>query len=561
MAAMGRVRILSWWSKAALAAAAMAAACPASAAIQSNPDDRADSAIAGEDEHNAEPIRADRVATETVESQEIESGSGPASGLVAGAIRIDGATALPPSAFAPAIERYLGRPLSPSDLRALARDVGDTARRAGYGLATAWIPPQTVNGGVLRIRLDEGRIDAVEASGPSAPAVERLLRRLTGGAPVTTAALERQLLLAGDLAGVSVGRARLDRSGGRNVLRVETGFDQARVRASIDNWGTEAVGPVRARFLADFNGTFMTGDRASLGATVMPLQPREFQLIQAAYSVPIGTSGTEATVRVFLSRSQAGAALRSRDLDGDSVELEAGLSHPLIRSRAESLWGHTFLTVRDSELTRANLPARDDRIASVSASLYGIARMAGGFGRGRVSLVQGLDAFDATERGDPLASRIDAGGAFSKLALWAEYVRSLGSHFSLQLSGEGQIASRPLLASEEMGLGGRAFLRGYDYREFAGDRGVAGGAELRYDFARAPEPLRRAQLYVYADAGRVENLRGGFGGGSLASAGGGLRVYFDRNIDFGIELGVPLSDGFSGDRPDPRLSFTLGGRF
>lgn len=558
---MASIRILRWWSKAALVVAAIAAAWPAAALAQTDPDDRADSAIASEDERRPEPVQVSRPAPPAMQA-EVEDGSAPAgAAFVAGAIRVDGAVALPPSAFAAAIEPYLGRPLSSADLRALARDIGDAARHAGYGLASAWIPPQTVNGGVLRVRLEEGRIDAVEATGPAGPSVERLLRRLTGGAPVATAALERQLLLAGDLAGVSVGHARLDRSSGRNVLKVETGFERARVRASMDNWGTDAIGPVRARFFADFNGTFMTGDRASFGATVTPLQPREFQLVQAAYSVPIGTAGTEATVRVYLSQSQAGASLRSRDLDGDSVELEAGLSHPLVRSRAESLWAHLFLSVRDSELTRADLTVRDDRITSVSASLYGIARMAGGFGRARVALLQGLDLFDATERGDPLASRVDAGGAFTKLALWAEYVRALGRGFSVELSGEGQIASRPLLASEEMGLGGRTFLRGYDYREFSGDRGVAGGAELRYDFARTPEPLQRVQLYAYADAGTVENLRGGFGGGSLASAGGGLRVFLDPGLDLGLELGVPLADGFSGHKPDPRLSFTLGARF
>ena len=52
---------------------------------------------------------------------------------------------------------------SPSDMRALASDVANVARGAGYGLATAWIPPQRVSNGVLRVVIDEGRIDAIEA--------------------------------------------------------------------------------------------------------------------------------------------------------------------------------------------------------------------------------------------------------------------------------------------------------------------------------------------------------------------------------------------------------------
>ena len=554
---MGVARITRWWSKAALVAAALLAPWTPASAQDQDAADRADTAIAAEQERSPEPSEPSRARFDAV-AQQRNDATTPTAAFVAGAIRIDGAVALPQAAFARAIESYLGRTLSAEDLRALARDVAETARQAGYGLATAWVPPQTVRGGVLRVRLDEGRIDSVEASGPAGAAVERLLRRLTGGAPVATATLERQLLLAGDLAGVSVGQARLDRSSGHNVLRVETAFERTTGRASIDNWGTGAIGPVRARFAVEQNGVFALGDRASLGAVVTVLQPREFQLVQAAYSVPLGTHGTEATARVWLSHSDAGGELRQRDLEGDSVELEAGLSHPLLRSRAESLWGHVFLTVRDSELTRAGLPTRDDRLAMLSGTLYGTARLGDGYVRTRLSMVQGLDIFGATERGDPLASRLDSGGAFTKLAFWAELVQRLGAGFSVQASGEGQLASRPLLASEEMGLGGRAFLRGYDYREFAGDEGAAAGAELRYDLERPPGPLQRAQAYLYADAGRVTNLRGGIGGGSLASAGGGVRLDVTARMGATLEVAAPLT----GDRYDtgdeaPRFSFGL----
>ncbi len=53
---------------------------------------------------------------------------------------------------------------------------------------------------------------------------------------------------------------------------------------------------------------------------------------------------------------------------------------------------------------------------------------------------------------------------------------------------------------------------------------------------------------------------GAGGRGSLASGGGGVRVEIGE-FEAGVELGFPLADGFDGDRPDPRLSFTLGTRF
>lgn len=558
----GRART-DWWKRAAAAAAAAAALllpCSAPAADLQSPVDRSDPSVIAEEERPIEPPRspAGEAPAAQARPRPTMASFRP---FVAGAIRVEGATILSPSRFAPAIEPYLGRQLDAADLRALARDVADVARGAGYGLATAWVPPQSVANGVLRVRIDEGRIDAVEASGPAADAVERLLGSLAGGAPVRTAALERQLLIAGDLAGVSLGRPRLVRSGGRNLLRVETRRERFEARAAIDNWGTAAVGPVRARLSIDIAGVIGFGDRLTVGGMVTPLQPREFQLVHAGYAVPVGNRGTQVSVRASYSHSAAGGSLRDRDLAGNSVEVAAGVSHPVIRSRDKSLWTQVSLALRDSDLSRAGTAIRADRIVSLSGVLHGSARLGRGTGRARLSLVQGLDLLGATDRGAPLASRADAGGGFTKLAGWADFTRPLGAGLSLRLAGEGQIATRPLLASEEMGLGGRDFLRGFDYREFAGDRGVAGSVELRLDLGGPFRPLRRAQPYLFADAGHVGNLDGGAGGGELASAGGGLRVWLPHRLEAGVELGIPLTEGALDRRPEPRFSFSLGNRF
>jgi len=60
----------------------------------------------------------------------------------------------------------------------------------------------------------------------------------------------------------------------------------------------------------------------------------------------------------------------------------------------------------------------------------------------------------------------------------------------------------------------------------------------------------------------VGNARNGGGGGSLASAGGGVRVGFGNRFEAGLELGIPLTDGaVRGAGRDPRLSFSLNARF
>ena len=478
--------------------------------------------------------------------------------VVVGAIRVEGATVTPPAAFAPIIDAYVGRTLSSADLKALVSEIAAVTRARGYGLATAWIPPQKITNGIIRVTLDEGRIDEVRVQGSASAAAKRVLAVLATGEPVRTALLERQLLLAGDLDGVQLGKARLQRIDGRRMLIVAADRDRVRVRATLDNWGSDEIGPVRARWSADINGLLAHDDRLTIGASLTPLQSREFQLVNATYAKGIGTSGAEAHVSGYHARTQAGGSLKGLDIDGRSSYAEVGVSQPLLRTRAASLWAYLDFGILDARQSRRDVTFRDDRITALSASLYGTAAIASGRLRARLSYKQGLKLFNATTGGDPLASRRDGSAIFSKLEFWTGYERQLGGSFSLALQAEGQLASRPLLSSEEMGLGGRYFLRGYDYLERSGDDGVAGAAELRWN-VRLPNDTA-AQIYAFVDAGEVDNHRQGFGSGSLASAGGGVRVRFDR-IEAGLEVGVPLRDGPRTKDYNPRISYTLAFQF
>ncbi|MGZ8361811.1 MAG: ShlB/FhaC/HecB family hemolysin secretion/activation protein [Allosphingosinicella sp.] len=552
--------LLAGVRRAIAALTALALPCAALGAELQNPVDRIDAAVVQQTLRDREPDARRQSSTEISAEPESADAMMSDAAFIVGAVRVDGATALSPADFAPAIEPYLGRRLGETELRALARDVAGVARAAGFVLATASIPPQDVVNGILRVQLDEGRIDAIEVEGAAQRLVEARLAPLADGRPVRTAQLEHRLRIAGAVAGVDVGQVRLVRRGGRSVLVVASEYRRVSGSAWLDNWGSDSVGPVRLRVTADLNGLLVHGDRLTVGGVGTPLQPSEYQFGLVGYSLPLGTAGTEASIRGYVGHTDPGGELRANDIDGNSYEFALGLTHPLKRSRNDSLWATFELNLRDSELKRDGLDLRDDRIVTANLGLFAAGKLGGGRARASLNLAQGLDLFDATRRGDPLASRRDAGGAFTRFSFWGEYSQGLGGDFSLAVSAEGQLASRPLLSSEEIGLGGRPFLRGYEYRERAGDRGAMIATELRFDLRDLPRPIRDAQLYAFADAGKVSNLDGGRGGGTLASAGAGFRLWAEHGIEGAVELGVPLRDGALG-RPDPRLSFIFGVRF
>jgi hemolysin activation/secretion protein len=552
----GGLFMLHGVKRAGMLAALLLGFIPAGVMAQSGAD-RADPSLIRQQMDEQRPAPVPERAPVRVQTTAEPAPAAAFGTVLVGAVHIEGAVALPASAFSPAIEPFLGRQLGTADLGALANAVANVARKAGYGLATAQVPQQVIQNGILRVIVDEGRIDAVEPSGSGADAVRPLLQRLVNGRPVRTADLERQLLLAGDVAGIATDGARIERAGDRNVLRLTARRKRIAVRAGLDNWGSSPIGPLRARIDVDVNGAVFSGDQLSIGGLITPARPREFQFVRGAWSVPVDHAGTQISVSGYYGHSNPGASLRSRDLGGDTVGATLSVSHPLLRTRTGSLWTHGDLWMLDSDLDEQGIRIRRDRLRSVTAGLNGLSRLGAGWLVADVSVTQGLTGLGATVRNDPLASRPNAGGAYTKLAFSAQYNTGLGGRFSIALATQGQLASRPLLSAEQYGLGGRTFLRGYDYWEVAGDRGAAASAELRYDLGKVVPQVRRVQVYTYADAGSVHNLQGGTGGGTLASAGGGIRFTLKNGADASIELGVPLKDSPYTTHPKPRVSFTL----
>jgi hemolysin activation/secretion protein len=482
--------------------------------------------------------------------------------IMVGAVVIDGARAMRPAQFAPVFAPFVGRRLGAADLKALAQAVADLARAQGYVFASAWVPRQTVESGVLRVRLDEGAIGDVRISGADNIAIGRTLAVLADARPVTKSTLERALLLAGDLPGVRVADTRYLREGDRGILLVEASERRSAGSVQVDNWGSRAVGPIRVRVRADLNGAFLAGDQLSLRSTVTPLQPRELATVGFDYAIDTGFDGLLAGFGASFASVEPGRQSRLVEIDGRSVSFNANLSYPLLRRREANVWTTADFTVRDVEQERADALIRNDRLSTVTLGVSGYRELGGGWLYGRLSARQGLGLFDSTRRGDPLASRFNGSARFSKLDVYADWTGPLSEPLSLRVAGEAQVASRALLSSEEMGLGGPRFGRAYDYNERSGDRGVAGLAELRYDLKSFPKAIRSTQLYVFADAGSIGNLGRGGRGGNLYSAGGGVRFDLSRVFDAGAEIAFPLAhDRYeTGDR-DPRLSFTLSARF
>ena len=160
---------------------------------------------------------------------------------------------------------------------------------------------------------------------------------------------------------------------------------------------------------------------------------------------------------------------------------------------------------------------------------------------GDLAVSRGLGFDGRTRAGDPLASRPDAGGRFTKAVVNVQLAHPLSERMALNIAMTGQLSDRALLLVEELALGGNRIGRAYDFNAVTGDRGIAGAMELSY---RLPDPAkgpRQIDLFGYVDGGVVGQAGHGSQPGrrGLASVGAGSRFVLG-GIAFIAEVGVPL---------------------
>jgi hemolysin activation/secretion protein len=481
---------------------------------------------------------------------------------VAQHIVVEGAPDLPETLFAGPLASFAGHRLSPVDLQDLLATISGVARAHGYLFARSSLPPQTLADGVLRVRLDEGRLDEIRLTGAQVVAVRRVLAPLLGHAP-TRGEVERRLALAGELPGIVLGQAEYRQEGDRGVLVVPVKRDRWTAAGLVDNRGFHELGPVRAQASVTLNGVASERDALTFSALDTIAHPDELAVLSGRYAFHPDDTGTEIALTGSWAHTRPGAELAQYDITGRSTIAGASVSHPLLRSSASSVWLSAEADHIAIDQRLGQQLVRRDRLTTVNVALRGTTVVHGGRLNGGLGVTQGLDILGATTAEDPRSSRPDASGRFTLVGAWANWTLPIATRLSAQLAASGQLATRPLLAVEQAQIGGPTFGRAYDFAERSGDRGAMGSAELDYLLVNQPHgPVRQLFLYGFADAGVVGNLRNDLGTGTLFSAGGGLRATIAFRLQAGFEAAAPLnSRRFATNTRSPRLSFYVARTF
>lgn len=468
-------------------------------------------------------------------------------------VDVTGATAYTPDDFASLIAPYLHHEIALTDLFRLADAITAKYRADGYILSRAVVPAQHI-GKTAQISVVEGFVSAVHVQGYDSPRIEAYGQRIMKSRPLRAADLERYLLLANDLSGVSAHAvlAPSPNVEGGATLTIITEQKRWDADIAMDNRGTKYIGPFQ--FYAGGGVNIPGTDERVAARYITTPSIRELQFGEASFTQPLGDNGLRFVLYGNYTHSRPQYTLTPFNESSEGEQVSGMLNYPMIRSRDQNLDIHGGLAVTDLYVRVANnpsvSPSSDDHLRMIRVGAnYDVADRLNGVNQFIWEASKGLHIFGASaDFGRATPSRPNAHSDFEKLTWQVSRQQDLAFVYpgvGLYAGLEGQLAAEgPLPSSEQFGLGGPIWGRGYDPSDIVGDQGWAGRAELQYTGVPPGKFLRwwqSYQPYVFYDKGRVDNHVATTGDSTLSSAGFGLRLAMFDHVTSDFQFAKPLT--------------------
>lgn len=471
-------------------------------------------------------------------------------------VSYEGAT-LAPETLDAATRPFVGSPLDRDTLQKLANAVSAAYAQSDIAFYAVSIPAQSGAGGVLVVRVVEGRIVEYKLASETRSTPKHLIdahvRRLMRETPTHKSTIERTLSLLRDIPGQTVQASlRGTTTPGELALDLDVRRKQVEVSLNLNNRGVFNVTTgVQAQVAVAVNGMLREGDVTRLSAYV-PIEPHRYQLYSASHATPIGSSGTT----LGLSGGYVRTRTRGLDILGEAKQLGVVVVHPLIRSYKRNLTLTASLDGTNSNNYYLDTAFGGFRTRAVrlGANWSSIGKTSG-YGLS-LSLSQGLDGLGAR------AIEGYSKTGFRKANLQGTFVKEVSSKIAAKATLRAQYTPNRLPTTERFVLGGEG--AGLAFRDgfLTADKAAAAGAELSWRVLGGKTDSRGLTLFAYADGAVANSYSRPLYGlpnsdYSLASAGGGARIAPIKGWTATAQLAVPVKIPFPEMSKKARFFFSV----
>ncbi|HEY9811026.1 MAG TPA: ShlB/FhaC/HecB family hemolysin secretion/activation protein [Halomicronema sp.] len=479
-------------------------------------------------------------------------------------IEILGNTIFSPAKIDQLIAPFENQTVSFEQLIALRTAITDLYIRNGYTTSGAFLPPQDVSSGVIKIQVVEGQLENIEIKGLKHLRENYVRDRiaLAADGPVNLQKLETALQLLQLDPRLSRVRAELTAgtSPGHSILILDLEESESfALTFSVDNHDSPSVGSIRYSAGVNHNNVLGFGDSfsAEFGIT------EGIKAYNFNYAIPLNARDGILSLNYSNSNSRViEKPFEDLGIQGNSQTLAIGFRQPVSRTPQEEFTLGLSADLRRSEtFILENVPfsfsvGPENGVSQITALRFSqdwVKRSSNRVLAARSQFNLGLGILGAT---------VNETGIDGKFISWLgqfQWVESLGEDSIAIARVATQLTPSALLPLEQFSIGGVDTIRGYRQNQQIGDNGIVGSLEFRFPVVRQPEGLGLIQISPFLDMGTVWNNQGEVSSpNTLISTGLGLRWQknrFSARLDWGIPLIQVEKQGNS--LQDNGLSFSV----
>ena len=423
---------------------------------------------------------------------------------------LEGVKTLPEAQVQEVLKEWVGKSVNFDDLQKACDAVVTLYRKNGLTVQ-AILPPQKIDGGVVKILITEAKLSEVIVDTPQGNtrfgkqrAAEYITYANPIGAPLNMDKLERALIILNETPGVMVAsQLEPGKNDGETAVRVQlTEPPVGAGRVELNNYGSRTTGANQGVIALNANNVTGIGDQAALNG----IYSEGSQYIQGAYSIPGSKDGLRLGVAgTYLNYKNVSNYASPNGGWGDSWTAGLSAAYPLIRSQATNLNATMNYDVK-SYMNKNQ--ATQYVISSYNINNFSIGMSGnhydgfggGGISTGSVSLVFGyLDILGTSTPGYGVYTP----PGFTKFAVSGSRNQQLTEDglTSFYIAASGQMASVNLNSAEQFYLGGPYGVRAYPVAQAGGSQGGLATAELRRQLPQ------NVTISAFFDAGVVQQYK------------------------------------------------------
>jgi len=493
--------------------------------------------------------RPSREPQEVITGEGLEPGPGPgpeqpgieAATFVLKGVSFDASSFLSAAELDAIVTPLIGRKVSLADLRTVAAQVNLLYASRGIATARAYVPPQRIVDGAVRIALLEGRLGEMRVADGRYTGADFIRSRLSvePGTVLDLDRLRRDLALFNRYNDVRV-QAQLQPGsevGLTDVLVSLSEPPQNALQIYADTYGYSSTGRYQGGVVARSNSLLIDGDRANIF-----LSASDGGLTgSASYNIPVGLSRIGVTYARSQIRVTQGPSA-SLDIEGFSDTASINFARPVAERDRWYASMVANISYSASENRLSDSKVGESEVYKGTAGLSFGADPAPGTSLGLNLTTSVARADDSLASGSQTFAMFN--GDFSA-------AQAMTDRLSLRFVAAGQYVGTDFIPSNQLfQIGGISTVRGFQPGTASGRSGFYTQTELHY---LAPVGSRGADLFAFFDNGKAYSPD--FGNRGLASVGVGLRMpiwRFSLDATYGIGIS-PLRAGESRSRADARL--------